>query len=241
MASHLLLEDVDLASAPSDSFIIEVGSVREISSVPSTLYLHNKATQYGLNFRTIDFSETSWKLAREYVGEEAVLEEGKTFLEKFTGTISVLYLDNFDYPYNTAHAENLDARCGSVYAQKGEKITRERSAEIHFRQFIAACSKLSTPCWVIIDNTFRSRWALRTTRPWWGKGGRAVPYAIRKNFTIVKEGLGGVMLFRDGKLAPVMLKLLNMYCGTGRGRYLYQTLGYDPPQSVDCLSTGRNP
>ena len=132
MAAHLLLEGVDLSAAPPKSYIVEIGSVREPSPLPSSLYLERKALECNLEFLTVDFSEGSWQLAQQYVGTHAILSDGQRFLQQFQGAIAVLYLDNFDYPYTEAKAKELFDRCGVVYTQRGETITQTRSVEVHF-------------------------------------------------------------------------------------------------------------
>ena len=234
MASHLLLEGVELNEAPKGSFIVELGSVREPGPMPSSLYFSQAAKRFGLRFRTVDFSERSWRLAQSYVGAEAVLQEAATFLRAFhEGPIAVLYLDNFDYPYDEAHAKALAGRCEKDYAEHGEAITCRRSAQVHFEQVVAAIPKMTLPSWIIIDNTHRHRglWT-RLRRPFWGKGERVVPYALRHGFVIVKEGLGGVMLARAARTPSTTLTLLQLYCSGGRAKRLYEALGYRAPTLV---------
>ena len=230
MAAHLLLENVDLSAAPSGGFIIEVGSVREPQELPSSLYFANKGAEYGLNFLTIDSSERSWKLTQKYVGESAVLGDGKEFLVTFAGEISVLYLDNFDYPNDESHFKDLCQRSGHDFDGMSWTDLQNRSPKVHYDQILAALPKLSDPCWIIVDNTTRTGWSRRLLRPFWGKGASVVPYLIKHDYSIVKEGLGGVMLSRSSNKPAQLLKWLNLFCGLGRTRRLYRWLGYEAPE-----------
>jgi hypothetical protein len=233
MAAHLLLENVDLSSAPSNGYIIEVGSVREPGELPSSLYFANKGTEFGLNFLTVDSSEQSWKLTQEYVGEKAVLGDGKEFLENLDGQISVLYLDNFDYPDDESHFIDLCQRSGHDFDGMNWTALQEMSPQIHYEQILAALPKLSDPCWIIVDNTARTRLSQRLKKPFWGKGASVVPFLIKHDFPMVKEGLGGMMLSRSSKNPVKSSKLLNMYCGLGRTRIFYKWLGFEAPELVD--------
>ena len=233
MPAHLLLDDVDLSAASSNGLIIEIGSVREPGELPSSLYFANNGAEYGLNFLTIDSSDRSWKLTQEYVGESAVLGDGKEFLEKFAGGISVLYLDNFDYPSDESHFKDLCRRSGHDFDGMSWTDLQNKSPKVHYEQILAALPKLSAPCWIIVDNTARTRWSRRLLKPFWGKGASVVPYLLNQDFSIVKEGLGGVMLSRSSNKTTQLSKWLNLYCGLGRMRRLYSLLGYEAPELAD--------
>jgi len=235
VAAHLLLDNLDLSGAERDSYIIEIGSVRERSpesSIPSSLYLAQKAEAAGLNFLTVDLSKSSWELAREYVGDKAVLVDGTEFLREFDGKISVLYLDNYDYPYDEAHFQSICARSGHDFDGATCDAVRKRSPQVHFEQMLAALPKLASPCWIVVDNTDRSRPSKRLFNPFWGKGAKVVPYLVKHDFPIIKEGLGGLMLSRSEKPSPRILKGLYFYCGLGRMRRLYELFGHQAPESV---------
>jgi hypothetical protein len=190
VAAHLLLDGLDLSQAEEGSYIVEIGSVRERSSESSSLYFANKASDAGLNFLTVDLSENSWALAREYVGDKAVLADGAEFLRNFDGKISVLYLDNYDYPYDEAHFQSICERSGHDFDGATCDDVRKRSPQVHFEQMLAALPKLASPCWIVVDNTDRSKPSKRLFNPFWGKGATVVSYLINHDFPITKEGLG---------------------------------------------------
>lgn len=228
MSSHLLLEGIDLSQAPKGSYLIEVGSVREMSVMPSSLYLSRKAKDYGLNFLTVDFWEESWKLAQSYVGDQAILGDGAEFLRRFPGRIAVLYLDNFDFPpHNTKIARELEERAGHIYAAKQETLTRGRSSQVHLEQYLVALAKMSVPSWLILDDTIREQKFLRRLcAPFRGKGERIVSQAIEDGFVIMKEGHRGILFFKSGQKYSLPLKWLQRYCGTPRAKPLYELLGH---------------
>lgn len=183
MAGHLLLEGVDLSRAPAGSYIVEIGSVREPSPLPSTLYLNQKAEEYGLRFVTVDYAEPSWDLAKRYVGDRAILDDGKSFLERFSDGIAVLSLDNFDYPGTEGHLTELEQRYGSTYRLRGEVLTWQRSADVHFEQWLAALPKMTSPSWLMVDNTRREHsWSGRLRQPFIGKEERVIPQRSTRGF-----------------------------------------------------------
>jgi len=175
MPGHLLLEGLDLGAAPASSFVIEVGSVREPGPLPSSLYLDRKATEAGLNFLTVDNSETSWKLTREYVGDKAILADGERFLEGFTEAISVLYLDNFDYPVDESHFKDICRRSGHDFGGSNcrtvqRQSVQRQSVQVHFEQLLTVLPKLTSTFWVVVDNTGRTALHQRLFRPLPGQG-----------------------------------------------------------------------
>ncbi len=199
MSSHRLVEAIDLAGLPAGSFVIEIGSVREDSALPSSVYLSQTAKQHGLGFRTVDASPASWRLAASHVGDEAVCGDGAAFLAACPGRIAVLVLDSFDYPLTAAHAESIKQRAGGFYGDMDAETMRQRSARVHLEQFLVALPKLTVPGWLIVDDTYRtSSWARRVVRPFHGKGGSLVPWALAHGFRIVKEDGKGVLLTHGG-------------------------------------------
>jgi hypothetical protein len=239
VAGHLLLEGVDLSGAPANTFVVEIGSVREASPLPSSLYLDIKAKEFSLNFLTIDASPSSAQLTQQYVGDKAILSDGKRFLQEFSGAISVLCLDNFDYPVNESHFRDICRRSGNFYEGETWSSMQKRAADTHFEQFLAALPKLTSPCWVIMDDTGHRRLFKRLFHPFWGKGERVVPHAIQHGFSIAREGLGGIMLSRGIAKPTQVLKWLNLYCGSGRTRIFYNVLGYQAPDFASKSHTGR--
>ena len=91
---------------------------------------------------------------------------------------------------------------------------------------------MTTPSWILTDNTHREPHLFRRLRrPFYGKGARVVPAVIDHGFRITKEGLGGVLLERSG-VDGNPFKALQLYCGGGRTRLLYRTVGWQAPTVV---------
>ena len=192
MSAHILFKDLDISEVPSGSFVIEVGSQREPSdpnnSENSTCFLDRLATQHGLLFVTVDFSEATYQVARAYVGDKAVLSDGAEFLRGFNKPIGILYLDNFDVVYSDKHKESLLHRVGTAYDERHEIITNQRSAEVHLEQVKAALPFLTTPTFIGFDDTMIKE------GKWWGKGASAIPYLLSIGYQIVKQDANGLIL-----------------------------------------------
>lgn len=192
MSAHNLFKGIDISAIPKGSYIIEVGSIRETSctqgELNSTTFFCELAKANSLEFLTVDFSPESHSLAKQFVGNKAVLSDGAKFLSKFNEPISVLYLDNFDVIYNDVHKQSLMKRVGSAYKEQGEDITNQRSAEVHLEQLKQALLKLTTPSFVCIDDTM-----IREGQ-WWGKGAYVVPFLLKEGYHIIQQGADGVLL-----------------------------------------------
>src|SRR5581483_6992762 len=93
----------------------------------------------------------------------------------------------------------IKQRAGGFYGDMDAVTMRRRSTRVHLEQFRAALPRLTVPAWVVVDDTYRTpSWARRLTRPFHGKGGALVPWALAHGFRIVKEDGKGVLLTRGG-------------------------------------------
>ena len=192
MVSHTLLKEIDLSEIPKQTYLIEIGSIRELqppdSIENSTCFLDKLAREHNLRFITVDLSEYSYKLASSYVGKKAILSDGSEFLKKFKQPISILYLDNFDVVYNEIHRQSLMRRVKGVYKKHNEILTNERSAEVHLEQVKVAMPLLTKPSFIGIDDT------MIKMNKWWGKGAKAVPFLLKNGYKIIKIGSDGLIL-----------------------------------------------
>ena len=192
MASHKLIEDLNLDFIKG-TCIVEIGSARETSGPDSSTYYFSMLSKKDeADFFSVDFSPQSHSLAKEVVGDSAILSDGVKFLEKFSywshKKISVLYLDNFDVVYNDKHKESLLRRIGSVYEDNEEELTNERSGIVHLEQMKASLPHLHVKNIVIVDDTKKTEYG------WWGKGALVVPFLLEKGYLISNETEDGILL-----------------------------------------------
>ena len=192
MSSHVLLNKIKYSSL-KEGVIIEIGSARETNNEESsTFYFNQIAINNNTEFFSVDFSEKSWLMAKEIIHENAILSDGKLFLQNFRNytnkNISVLYLDNFDVIYNEKHKISLLNRVGNIYQENNENLNNQRAAEVHLEQLVTSMKFLNDDAIIIIDDT------KIIESNWWGKGALVVPYLLNNNFKIIIEDEGGVML-----------------------------------------------
>jgi hypothetical protein len=192
MSSHVLLNEIKYSSL-KEGVIIEIGSARETNNEESsTFYFNQIAINNNTEFFSVDFSEKSWLMAKEIIHENAILSDGKLFLQNFRNytnkNISVLYLDNFDVIYNEKHKISLLNRVGNIYQENNENLNNQRAAEVHLEQLVTSMKFLNDDAIIIIDDT------KFIESNWWGKGALVVPYLFNNNFKIIIEDEGGVML-----------------------------------------------
>ena len=192
MSSHILLNEIKYSSL-KEGVIIEIGSARETNNEESsTFYFNQIAINNNTEFFSVDFSEKSWLMAKEIIHENAILSDGKLFLQNFRNytnkNISVLYLDNFDVIYNEKHKISLLNRVGNIYQENNENLNNQRAAEVHLEQLVTSMKFLNDDAIIIIDDT------KFIESNWWGKGALVVPYLLNNNFKIIIEDEGGVML-----------------------------------------------
>jgi len=192
VSSHSLFNQIDINRIPKESYIIEIGSVRDQtqfdSADNSTVYFNRLAGEKGLNFNSVDFSKNSIAYAKQIIGNRAFQSDGVEFLREFTGQIGILYLDNFDIVYNEKHRQSLMRRVGTTYEDNNEVITNQRSAEVHLEQMKEALPKMTCPCFVCIDDTMIREGG------WWGKGAAVVPFLLEQGFEIVRQSEDGVLM-----------------------------------------------
>jgi hypothetical protein len=141
MSSHVLLDNLDLDFLEVGN-IVEIGSSRERarSAVTSTYYFRDLTRELDTNFYSVDFAETSFKLATDILAKDkkrctAICQDGKSFIDKYrteiSSPISLLYLDNFYVIYSPEHELGLLQRARHDYEVAGEEISNKRSAEVH--------------------------------------------------------------------------------------------------------------
>lgn len=192
MSSHRLFNKVDLSILPKQSYIIEIGSIRQPEQLDnadsSTHYFDDLAKENNMNFQSVDFSKASYELSKAVVGDRAFCMDGVSFIRNFSGQIGILYLDNFDIVYSEKHRLSLMSRVGTSYEENNETITNERSAEVHLEQMKEALPKMTKPCFVCVDDT------MIRDGDWWGKGATVVPFLLEQGFNIIKQNDAGVLL-----------------------------------------------
>lgn len=165
---YVRLEEMftDISCDPENNIVVEIGSgVGE----GSTEWLYNWATKRQLPFYSVDvISDTKNQLG--HLNINFVVQAGhewcRDVLPSLTKKIKVLYLDNFDYiwestPNNlkmwgdqTPKMLEMFENQKKAYAQRGIELTRENSMEEHRLQVMYCLPFMSDTSVVLMDDTF---------------------------------------------------------------------------------------
>lgn len=176
---------------PAPGCIVEVGSER---GEGSTAWLVAYAHRHRLGFYTADVDPDVHRAA-ERLTKGARLCTGCELLRR-VGTVSVAYLDGFDWIPDKQHDEPWIQRQRQRYREVGYEMTNENCQREHLAEARLVARKAAGRCVVICDDTYR------TGDGWSGKGGLAVPYLEDAGFRVVAdeasagESLGCAVLTR---------------------------------------------
>ena len=183
----------DLSCNPNSDIVVEIGSgIGE----GSTQWLYEWATQRNLPFYSIDvIDDTSRALADLDIN--FVISVGhewcRDVLPTLHKTIKVLYLDNFDYIWEST-PENLEVwgdkkdimlnwfeKQRQEYANRGVDLTRENSMEEHRLQTMYCLPYMSDESVILMDDT------LSNVHGPYGKCATALPLMIDAGYSLDQQ------------------------------------------------------
>ena len=178
----------------SDAVILEIGSDRFEGS---TYYFADLAQQHDMKFVTVDLDQTAtqraqrnvpkeWHNTCEFYCAEAVEWTKNTILK----SIKVLYLDNFDWDWETAKKSTMIEKQQSWYQQHGLTMTNINSQISHLKQMINLLPRMTDQCVICVDDTYTYNGV------YIGKGGAVVPYLLAHGFGLLQSCDNGVILGR---------------------------------------------
>jgi len=169
---------------PVQGLFVEIGSDR---GQGSTEILADMAQKFGSKLVTVDISDRAkeqWSKTLPQV--EFVVQKGSEWAESFSGLISCLFLDNYDYvkaPSEVAENEWI--------WQKYTNHSNQESQLEHFKQIMALESKMAINSIICCDDTYLANGV------WVGKCGPAVSWLLIKKWRMVDIQAHGVILSRD--------------------------------------------
>jgi hypothetical protein len=169
---------------PVQGVFVEIGSDR---GQGSTKILADLAQQFGSKLITVDISDRAkqqWATFLPLV--EFVVQKGSEWAESFSGCISCLFLDNYDY----AKSPNEVAENDWIWQTYSKHCNHESQLE-HFKQIMALEPKMATNAIICCDDTYLANGV------WVGKCGPAVSWLLIKKWHIVDIQAHGVILSRD--------------------------------------------
>lgn len=167
-------------------WFVEIGTSRD-GDDGSTRTIADWAVRFDKKLYTVDIDPANidfvTKLSIPNV--RTWLGSGENFLSTFPehlGSISVLYLDNFDWDWHPMNTEAFVREQQHRYADLGLSMTNLNSQMAHLNQAISAVPKMTATSLIICDDTwFNEHWGHYS-----GKSGAAVPYLISQGYRVLE-------------------------------------------------------
>jgi hypothetical protein len=176
------LTEIDL-NCNENNIVVEIGSE---NGEGSSLWLHTWAQEHSIKFYSVDvehrmrertYPEINW----------AVAESGsiwcKNILPGLNKTIKVLYLDNFDWIWDSNNVAPYCQTQIEKYAARGVIMNNQNSQEEHRLQLEYCLPYLDEQSVVIMDDTFYNNGI------WDGKCATAIPLLLEHGFKIYGSDL----------------------------------------------------
>lgn len=175
------------------TIFVEIGSDRWEGS---TECLADLAQKHNTKLHTVDINTTAQQRITHSAIEWHVAigsEWCKDYKKHIGQPIGLVYLDNFDYDWDTACLNPMIQQQKASYMQDHGIIMNNQNCQIeHMRQIIGLTPWLDKQCVVIFDDTYRYNDC------WIGKSGPVVVYLLAMGFKITQadEHEFGVILTR---------------------------------------------
>jgi hypothetical protein len=167
---------------------LEIGTDR---GEGSTAFLYDVACRKLTSLITVDIDPKA-KLRNNCTGPEYVTADADSWTENFRTSVSMLYLDNFDYIWDintVAPAQRLQM---AQYAQRDQIMTNQNCQLAHMRQLLNIYDNLLLDAIVVMDDTYC------VNDCWIGKCGPGVVFLKARGWQIRFESLDcGVILSRS--------------------------------------------
>jgi len=182
-----------LESGPG--LFVEIGSDR---GEGSTAWLDALAAEHNTKLITVDvLSKAKGHLESTLPNTEFVVATGSKWAEEFCKTgnsISVLYLDNFDYIWDINEVRPAIKIQMTEYAALGVAMTNQACQVEHLKQLMLLYPCLTSNAVVAVDDTYCYNDC------WIGKCGPGVVYLLANGWEVVHQTLDcGVVLTRKKK------------------------------------------
>jgi len=169
--------------AATTGVFVEIGSDRHEGS---TAILSQLAKKHGTKLITVDITNTAKRnFEHELDNVEFVIETGSVWANNFakTGTdIALVYLDNFDYIYDTRDilTHPITQKQIADYAKQGIVMNNVNCQVEHMKQLLALSTCFHRDTVVIFDDTYRFNDC------WIGKCGPCVTYLMCQDYEVVE-------------------------------------------------------
>lgn len=177
-----------------DEVIVEIGSDRWEGS---SAYFADLAKTHGMKFLSVDIDDDVQKRLSGTLDPtciEFIQADGTTWSANYRGpNIKVLYLDNFDWDWDTNQYSDMIEQQRRWYADRNVVMNNLNSQIAHITQMTNLLPHMSDQCVICVDDTYEHNGVFI------GKGGAVVPYLLGQGFAIVEARDYGVILSRNYK------------------------------------------
>lgn len=192
-APYTILDHIQIDCDPDTDVVVEIGSE---NGEGSSQWLYQWAINRNIKFYSIDVEHSEREIkypAIPWVVSESGSLWCKNILPSLNKSIKVLYLDNFDYMYNTTDPSVLEsyARQVNLYAQRGVVMNNQNSMEEHRLQVEYCLPYMAEQSVIIMDDTYynpqlESQPANELSH-WYGKCATAMPLMIEAGYSIIRD------------------------------------------------------
>lgn len=169
------LENINL-STNHDNIVVEIGSE---NGEGSSLWLHDWAIKHNVEFYSVDVEHRMRERTHPQINW-IVTGSGsdwcKNVLPGLNKKIKVLYLDNFDWIWDTKNINSYTQQQILNYSKRGVIMNNQNCQEEHRLQIEYCLPYLDKQSVVIMDDTFYN------TNTWDGKCATAIPLLLQNGF-----------------------------------------------------------
>lgn len=165
---------------------VEIGSSRD-GDDGSTAIIASWAEKRNRPLVTVDFDPRVTEALKGTAPNnvEIINASGEEYLKSFPkhiGSISFLYLDNFDWDWHPLNTEAFVLEQQHRYGELGYSMTNLMSQMAHLNQAILAVPCMSERSLIVCDDTwFNEHWGHYS-----GKSGAAIPYLISQGYRVLE-------------------------------------------------------
>lgn len=188
-----LIDKLNLPKSRKNLSIVEIGSE---NGEGSSEFFAKYAKKNNISFYTIDFDKNNYNKAKlicekfnDSNNKECEIQayhmKGEYFLENIfpnkKKNIIFLYLDNFDFIFDTIVGKKWVQTVIDNYKKKGELLNNENSITTHYEQMLLAYNYFNDYSFILCDDTFKRK----NSDNWDGKCAKVVPYLQKRNWIML--------------------------------------------------------
>ena len=172
------LENINL-TINQNNVVLEIGSEQ---GEGSSLWLHEWSKKHNIEFYSVDVDPRERNQAHpeiNWVVASSGSDWCKNTLPSLNKKIKILYLDNFDWIWNTVDIPTYAQKQIEAYSKRGIIMNNQNCQEEHRLQLEYCLPYLDEQSVVIMDDTYYTR-----TNELSGKCATAIPLLIQHGFKI---------------------------------------------------------